>query len=130
MGTRFLLDTNAVIYYIDGALPMSALTFLDTELDKEANISVISKIELLSWQPTAGKSLKPVEAFIKAATVLPLSEAIVQKTIDIRRTKKVKLPDAIIATTAVVHNFTIISRNISDFSGIAGLTCLDPFKDL
>ena len=35
MGTRFLLDTNSVIYYLDNALPKSAMVFLDKTLDIE-----------------------------------------------------------------------------------------------
>lgn len=130
MGTRFLLDTNSVIYFVDGVLPISARNFLQQELSIEANLSVITQIELLGWTPPQGKSLAAIEAFVNKSTIYPLSPAVVQQTIDIRRSRKIKLPDAIIAATALAYNFTIISRNVSDFSGIAGLTCLDPFKDL
>ena len=47
MGTRLLLDTNCVIYYLNGVLPLSAKTALDGVLSVETHISVISKIELL-----------------------------------------------------------------------------------
>ena len=130
MGTRFLLDTNAVIYYLGNKLPTAASEFLDASFEEEAFISVISQIELLGWTPPQGQSLAPVENFVNKATIYPLSPAVVQKTIEIRRSRKIKLPDAIIAATALVNNFTIISRNMSDFTGIAGLTCLDPFTDL
>ena len=130
MGTRFLLDTNSVIYYLDNALPNSAMNFLDTVLDIEAYISVISKIELLGWNPPTGVSLQPIQDFVDTAIVLPLNDAVVQKTIEIRRSKKIKLPDAIIAATALVNGLEIVSRNISDFSGINGLICYDPFTDL
>ena len=53
-----------------------------------------------------------------------------KKTIEIRRSKKIKLPDAIIAATALVNGLEIISRNKSDFSGITGLVCYDPFTEL
>lgn len=130
MGTRFLLDTNSVIYFVDGVLPTSARDFLQKELSIEANLSVISQIELLGWTPPQGKSLVAVESFVNKANIYPLNPAVVQKTIEIRRSRKMKLPDAIIAATALVNDFTIISRNMSDFSGIAGLACLDPFTDL
>ena len=130
MGQRILLDTNCVIYYLNGALSLSAKTALDRVLSVEANISVISKIELLGWTPPAGVSLQPVQNFVDNSTILYLTDAVVQKTIEIRRSKKIKLPDAIIATTAVVNGLEIISRNTSDFANINGLTCIDPFKDL
>lgn len=130
MGTRFLLDTNSVIYYLDNALPKSAMIFLDKTLDIEANISVISKIELLGWQIPTNVSIEPMRNFVNIATILPLNELVVQKAIDIRQIKKIKLPDAIIAATALVHNLELISRNKSDFSNIKGLTCFDPFTEL
>jgi predicted nucleic acid-binding protein len=130
MGTRFLLDTNAVIYYLGNDLPTAVSEVLDAAFDEEACISVISQIELLGWTPPQGKSLAAVEAFVNEATIYPLSPAVAQKAIEIRRSRKIKLPDAIIAATALVYDFTIVSRNMSDFSGIAGLTCLDPFRDL
>jgi toxin FitB len=67
--------------------------------------------------------------FVNAIEVIPISETIVNQTIVFRKMKKIKLPDAIIASTAFVHQYDIIRRNISDFKGL-GLTCIDPFSDL
>lgn len=41
-----------------------------------------------------------------------------------------KLPDAVVAATVLVHNLTLISRNTVDFRNIHGLTCLDPYTDI
>ena len=130
MGARILLDTNCVIYYLNGVLPESAREALNVRLAIEANISVISKIELLGYSPPSNVSLKPVQDFVDTSTVFPLDEVVVQKTIEIRRIKKIKLPDAVIAATALIYGLEIISRNKTDFSGIEGLTCYDPFTDL
>jgi predicted nucleic acid-binding protein len=48
--------------------------------------------------------------------------------ISIRRVYKTKLPDAIIAATAIAHNTTLISHNRTDFKKIKGLTLIDPFE--
>jgi predicted nucleic acid-binding protein len=37
-----------------------------------------------------------------------------------------RLPDAIIAATALVYDLVLISRNISDFKNIDGLQVIDP----
>jgi predicted nucleic acid-binding protein len=50
----------------------------------------------------------------------------VEASIDIRKKHKTKLPDAIIAATALVYDLVIISRNISDFKNIDGLQVIDP----
>jgi len=38
----------------------------------------------------------------------------------------VKLPDAIIAATALVHGLPLLTRNTTDFSALPGLTLLNP----
>jgi hypothetical protein len=38
------------------------------------------------------------------------------------------LPDAVIAATCLVNDFTLVTRNQSDFKGINGLKTYNPFK--
>ncbi|MEL7532264.1 MAG: type II toxin-antitoxin system VapC family toxin, partial [Bacteroidota bacterium] len=57
--------------------------------------------------------------------VLPLTEDIVQKTIMLRKQYRIKLPDAIIAATALHYDLQLITRNFDDFKQIKGLTYLD-----
>ncbi len=66
--------------------------------------------------------------FIDEAIVLELEKAIKLKTADIRKAHKIKLPDAIIAATAFVHNLTLITRNTKDFKGIDKLKIVNPFE--
>ena len=60
------------------------------------------------------------------ASVLNINDEIIEKTIEIRKTYKTKLPDAIIAATAMVYGFTMISRNLKDFKNITGLEVVNP----
>ena len=59
----------------------------------------------------------------------PLDEPIIIKAIETRKTYKTKLPDAIIAATALINGLTLISSNIKDFKNIQGLNLLNP-RDL
>lgn len=131
MGTTYLLDTNTVIYYLDAILPEKSLDFIEEKLDATGSfISIISKIELLGWQaPTIG-AMRQVEKFVEDSTTVSLSDEIADKAIEIKRTKKIKLPDAVIAATALVHDLTLISRNDDDFRKIPGLKYLNPFTDV
>ena len=130
MGERYLIDTNTVIYYLDGNLPTKALDFLDVIFTIEGNISVISQIELLSWTPPNPEDYTTVEQFVNDADILALNKGIISQTIALRQTFKMKLPDAIIAATALVYDFTLISRNVDDFRRIPNLKLLNPFTDL
>lgn len=131
MGTAYLLDTNIIIYFLDSALPDKALDFIEFNLDESGSfMSVISKIELLGWQAPSAQTMRQVEKFVIDSTVLPLSDLIVEKTIELRRIQKIKLPDAVIAATAIANNLTLLSRNDDDFRKIAGLKYINPFTDL
>ena len=125
MGTEYLIDSNAIIDYLSGVLPIKGMDFLSEVVNEVPRVSVISKIEVLGYsaQPSAQQLLTN---FMNDAEILQLSDAIVNQTIEIRKTHKIKLPDAIIAATALVNRFTLISRNKSDFKNIDGLTVIDP----
>jgi hypothetical protein len=58
--------------------------------------------------------------------VLDLTNNVVEASIDIRKKHKTKLPDAIIAATALVYDLVVISRNTSDFKNIERLQVIDP----
>jgi predicted nucleic acid-binding protein len=51
-----------------------------------------------------------------------------EKVIELRRTNNIKLPDAIIAATALVSNLVLWTHNTSDFANIPDLQLLDPLK--
>ncbi|WP_407654665.1 PIN domain-containing protein [Arcicella aquatica] len=53
---------------------------------------------------------------------------LVDITINIRQEYKVKLPDAIIAATALAKDLTLISRNLKDFHGITDLKFINPYE--
>lgn len=130
MGKRYLLDTNIAIYYIDNKLPDTAADFVDGILKVECNLSIITKMELLGWQAPTLKDLQTIENFVLESSIFLLSDAVVQKVIEMRRTHKIKLPDAIIAATALVHNLTLVSRNDQDFKPLKGLLYFNPFTDV
>ena len=67
-------------------------------------------------------------AFSAAATVLPLSEAVLVETTALRQRKKMALGDALIAGTALTFHRRLVTRNTADFDWISGLTLLNPFE--
>ena len=125
---RYLLDTNTVIDYLNGAFPNTAMQRLDIIIDNESIISVITKMETLGFNFKAIEELNVMEAFIGGSVILNIDNGIVDKTIEIRKIRKLKLPDAVIAATALVYSLTLLSRNLADFKNINGLTVIDPYS--
>ena len=127
MGINYLWDTNTAIYYLQHQFPPSAEQFMDELLTNEIPaISVITEIELLCWKTATEKDLNVLRSFINDVLVIELEQSIKEKTANLRKTYKIKLPDAIIAATALVYNLTLITRNIGDFRKIASLQMIDP----
>jgi predicted nucleic acid-binding protein len=125
MGTQYLIDTNAVIEFLGAVLPASGSNWLQGIIDQDMHcLSVINQIELLSFNGSTSE-MKTLEDFVNNSNILPLSEAVIQKTIDLRKSLKIKLPDAIIAGTALSYNLVLVTRNTSDFKSIDGLICID-----
>lgn len=127
MGKGYLIDTNVIIGYLDGKIENKGMSFLHPIIDRILNISVINKIEILRFN-SPDNDYKTLVEFINSSYVFSLNENIIEKTISICRANKIKLPDAIIAATALVNNFTLITRNTSDFKKIADLDFLNPWE--
>jgi len=122
---NYLLDTNFVINYFKGIFSDDAAKFTDSVINDLTYVSVITRMELLSWQSLKPKDEEVIKEFIFDSTVFSLEENIITKTILLRRTNKIKLPDAIIAATAIVHNLQLITHNLKDFKNIPELIVVD-----
>lgn len=126
MGT-YLMDTNAVSDYFKDKFPEAAINFMDGVIDEKPILSLITKIELLCWEVAIDVE-NNVKDFINSSIILEISPKVIEYWIQIRRVTKIKLPDAIIAATALTHNITLITNNEKDFMRIEGLKILNPYK--
>ena len=70
---------------------------------------------------------KVLQIFLESFERIFLTKEIEKQTILIRKSYKIKLPDAIIAATAMVYNLTLVTHNVDDFKKIQGLKTLHPF---
>lgn len=99
---------------------------LDAIFDAELNVSVITKIETLGFNPPPEEEKKMLQ-FFNVANIIALSDDIIQLTIHLRKKVRLKTPDAIIGSTALVYNHILLSRNLADFKNVPGLTVIDPY---
>jgi predicted nucleic acid-binding protein len=124
---HYLLDTNILIYYFNGEMESNVKNKVSDIIRENFQISVISKMEFLGFAFNSQERQKAVH-FLDYATIKTLSDEIVQHVIGIRQKKRIKLPDAIIAATAMHYSATLVTRNTKDFNSL-DLEVYNPFDD-
>jgi predicted nucleic acid-binding protein len=128
MGIKYLWDSNTAIYFLQKQFPPANEKLLEDLLAESLPaISAITEIELLCWKTTSDTDLRLLADFIDDVTIIELENPIKLKTAEIRKINRIKLPDAIIAATALIHNLTLITRNVKDFDNIRGLKVINPW---
>jgi predicted nucleic acid-binding protein len=123
MGQKYLLDTNVVLDFMGRKLPENSKVLLSKIIDDQINISAINKMELLGFKHVEQNLI----AFVDFSEVYHIDDEIIDRTIELRKKYKIKLPDAIIAATAIVNNFILISHNIKDFQKLEELQFIDSY---
>ena len=124
---QYLIDTNIVSDYFSESLPVAGMALLDSAIDAVPNLSIITQIELLCWN-TDDATTQSVKSFITDSAVLDISSDVIDRCVSLRKEKKIKTPDAIIAATALAYGYTILTANEKDFANIKGLKFINPHK--
>lgn len=100
---------------------------MDNAIDAVTNISIITQIELLCWY-TDEATTQSVKEFISDSVVLDISPDVIAHCVALRKGRKIKTPDAIIAATALAYGYILITANKKDFASINGLKFVNPHK--
>ena len=124
MATGFLIDSNIIIDFSAKKLAGKQYEYVAEIIDNFPQISVINKIELLGFEVVPPQ----IKLFIDQVSIIGLDDEVVDLTIALRKEYKIKLPDAIIAATALANDLTIVTNNIKDFSNISGLQLINPYS--
>ena len=119
-----LIDSNIVIY---ASKPEHA-GLRQFIAEHTPAVSAVSYVEVLGYHKLTESERQDLEAFFAAASILPLSDAVLDQAVQLRQHKKMTLGDSLVAATALVHRLTLVTRNTDDFDWIDGLTLLNPFE--
>src|SRR4051812_10167150 len=123
---QYLMDTNILSDYFAASFTNNGIDFMDNAIDAIPNLSVITQIELICWK-TNIEIEEQVKNFLADCNILNITPD-VNSCIAIRKGKKIKTPDAIIAATALAYAYTLVTNNEKDFVGIENLKILNPHK--
>jgi len=110
---KWLLDTNTVLYLLGGRLASPLAP-------GEYCLSVISEMELLSYPSLDERAEQQIRSFLSTVSVIGLSDQVREAAIRLRRQTGLRLPDAIVAATAVVLDAEVLTNDL-DLLRVAGL---------
>ncbi len=120
-GTDFLLDTNVVIGLLKGQPEAIALADQAGLTPDKAVVSQITRMELLGFPRLTDEEERAIHAFLSVCRVRLLDERIEQEAIRLRRTGTFKLPDAIVAATAICEGLRLLTLDQAMVKGMRGL---------
>ncbi len=123
---EYLFGTNILIYHTQGFKPAVDLVLKHIQ-QGSFYISILTKIKFLGWDKHTLEGYKLCKELIDYAVVFPIDYAVAEIAIDIKRNSKTKLIDATIAATAIINDFSLVTRNTNDFKGVSGLKIIKPF---
>lgn len=129
MAERYLIDTSVVIKYLNGSFSVNSLNRLDGIIDQESRISFITEIELQVWNPTDPDDISVYQEFVTSSQIIGIDSNVIRETINIRKQYRIKLPDALIAATALVNDLVLVADNDKDFEKVSNLKYINPAKD-
>ena len=105
-GTNLLLDTNIVLYLLNGEE-----TLIPLLEDKNLFLSFITQLELLGAKCIKPDDILKIKEFISECTVIDITPEIKELTINIRKKYSIKLPDSIILATSLWLNMPLITAD-------------------
>lgn len=117
-----LLDSNIFIYLANGTLDRHMIA------SKDIAHASITKIECLGFPRIQANELLLLEALFGESYNFALSDDIVERATKLRQARSMSLGDAIIAATALEHDYELWTANEEDFAQIEGLRIRNPLK--
>ena len=138
----YLLDTNFISELRkigDGKADTSVAAWIEAEDAASFFISAITILELergvLGIQrrdAAQGARLRAwLDNYVRpefSGRILPVDDAVATRCAHLHVPNRRNEADALIAATALVHNMTVVTRNIADFEG-TGVVVVDPWQD-
>ncbi len=118
-----LLDTNVLIYLHGAQLEDKVADELHNSTLDTCNIIIA---EVLGYKFIDPEDARYFEDLFSTMNNHIFEKEVTNKVIELRQTTNLKLPDAIIAATALVNSLVLWTHNTDDFKNIPKLQLFDP----
>ncbi|HIK09774.1 MAG TPA: type II toxin-antitoxin system VapC family toxin [Oscillatoriaceae cyanobacterium M33_DOE_052] len=126
MISKYLFDTNILIYYFNGE-PVLRPIFDEIQTGASRGFYCpLTWVELLCYPGLTKHQENEMREFLRILRSVSLTESVLDCATEIRR-NRVKLADALVAACALNEGCQLVTRNVADFKRIDGLILVNPF---
>ena len=107
---KALFDTNILIDYLNG------VEAARTEIARpgERLVSIITWMEVLAGARDEEEK-DVIDMFLRDFRVVDLTRRVAREAVEIRRSRRIRLPDAIVWAAARTESALLVTRNTKDF---------------
>lgn len=117
----YTFDTNVILYYIKGEDDVATRVEEIYRRGSLVYVSAITEAELFGFSSLTEEEAERIDMFLKTVSIVPVDSHIARISGTLRRTYGVKIPDSVIAATALFTGSTVLTRNIKDFKKVHNL---------
>jgi len=114
-GIEYLIDTNILVYILQGNPKVRYFA-----QEESLAVSCITEMEILGKFQISEPEKKIINELLQRSNVIDITYKIKQTAIQLKQNYRLKLPDAIIAATAIQQSLTLVTAD-KDFAKIAEL---------
>jgi predicted nucleic acid-binding protein len=107
---KALFDTNILIDYLNGIEPART----EIERNSERLVSIVTCMEVLAGARNEAEE-DVIDLFLRDFRVVDLTRRIAREAVAIRRTHRIRPPDAIVWASARAESALLVTRNTKDF---------------
>lgn len=120
-----LADSNLIIYAASGKFP----ELIEWFAENKPVVSAVSLVEVLGYHKLKADEKEVLENLFTELGVIYPSAEVFRKAVELRQQRSISLGDALVAATAIHHNFALATHNLSDFDWVDDLHVMDPLEE-
>jgi predicted nucleic acid-binding protein len=107
---KMLFDTNILIDYLNG------VDAARTEIERPAErlVSIITWMEVLAGARDKAEE-DVIDMFLRDFRIVELTRRVAREAVELRRSRRIRLPDAIVWASARTESALLVTRNTKDF---------------
>ena len=107
---KVLFDTNILIDYLNG------IEKARTEIERHEQrlVSVVTWMEVLAGARDEAEE-DVIDMFLRDFRIVELTRRVAREAVEVRRSRRIRMPDAIVWASARTESALLVTRNTKDF---------------